>query len=282
MIRIFIAGACLFTALAANAADTNTLEQLLTDSRKAIQEKKLQEALAFLARAIEKDPQNPQSVFLRGVVRENQGRWSAAIADYTRAIELSPGSPSPWQQRGSVYFKAGQFTNSVADFDRYLQLVPSRAAEHWQRGIACYYAGEFAKGQKQFELHQTVNPNDVENAVWHYLCVARQQGADKAKAGLLPIEGDRRVPLMEIYHLFQGRGTEAQIFAAVKKGSPSIEEENTRLFYAHLYLALYAEAAGDKKKTIQHLQQAVTKAPADNYMSDVARVHLQLVSRQKG
>ncbi len=281
MIRIFIAAACLLIALATYAADTNTLEQLLTDSRKAIQEKKTHEALVLLAKAIEKDPQNPQVLFLRGVVQENQGRWNAAIADYTRAIELSPASPSPWQQRGSVYFKAGHFTNSVADFDRYLQLVPSRSAELWQRGISCYYAGEFAKGQKQFELHQTVNPNDVENAVWHYLCVARQQGAEKAKGGLLPIEGDRRVPLMEIYNFFQGQGTEAQIFAAVKKGNPSTEEENTRLFYAHLYLALHAEAAGDKKKTIQHLQQAVIKAPVDNYMSDVARVHLQLISRPK-
>ncbi len=44
--------------------------------------------------------------------------------------------------------------------------VPGAEPELWQRGLALYYTERFADGQKQFELHKTVNPNDVENRAW--------------------------------------------------------------------------------------------------------------------
>src|SRR6266853_660464 len=58
---------------------------------------------------------------------------------------------------------------------------------------------------RQFELHQTVNDNDVENAVWHYLCVARLAGVEKAHASLIRIQRDSRVPMMAVYALFGGK-----------------------------------------------------------------------------
>ena len=77
------------------------------------------------------------------------------------------------QLRGEEHFRQARIAESIADFDRQIQLQPDRAAEHWQRGIAYYYAGEYENGARQFKLHQTVNPQDVENAVWHFLCVSR-------------------------------------------------------------------------------------------------------------
>ena len=75
--------------------------------------------------------------------------------------------------RGEEHFRQGRISQSIADFDRQIQLQPQREAEHWQRGIALYYAGDFEAGAQQFKLHQTVNPQDVENAAWHFLCESR-------------------------------------------------------------------------------------------------------------
>ena len=44
--------------------------------------------------------------------------------------------------------------------------------------------------------------------------------------------------------------------------------------YAHLYLGLYFEAAGDAKQARSHLQQAADAHVTDNYMHDVAKIHL--------
>jgi lipoprotein NlpI len=159
----------------------------------------------------------------------------------------------------------------VADFDRFVQILPEQEPQHWQRGIALYYAGEYDRGRKQFESHQKVNTNDVENAVWHFICVARSQGVDKAKAALIPIEGDRRVPMKEIHALFAGKAKAADVLAAA--------DDRGELFYAHLYLGLYYDAHGDKAKTREHIDKAANEFAMNHYMGDVARVHAALLKK---
>jgi hypothetical protein len=76
-------------------------------------------------------------------------------------------------------------------------MVPEQDPHHWQRGLCYYYAEEYEKGKAQFERHQTVNSQDVENAVWHFLCAVRAPGGNLAAAQkeLIPIEGDGRIPI---------------------------------------------------------------------------------------
>jgi lipoprotein NlpI len=121
--------------------------------------------------------------------------------------------------------------------------------------------------------------NDVENAVWHYLCVARASGVEKARASLLKIGKDRRVPMMEVYDLFAGKAKPADVLTAARAGKPPRELLNQQLFYAHLYLGLYYETLGDKKQTLEHLQQAANEHRIGHYMWDVARVHRDLLEK---
>src|SRR5579885_1436778 len=90
--------------------------------------------------------------------------------------------------RGMRKFRNNDVAGSLADFDRAARLDPQFAPQLWQRGIADYYVGKFREGRRQFELHQTVNPHDVENAAWHFLCVARLEGVAEARTALLKID----------------------------------------------------------------------------------------------
>src|SRR5262245_43106032 len=101
--------------------------------------------------------------------------------------------------RAVADFQEGRITESVTGFDRVAKLAPDHAPQLWQRGIALYYAGRFQDCRAQFESHRTVNPDDVENAAWHFLCVARAESPVKAKAALLPVGPDSRVPMKQIY-----------------------------------------------------------------------------------
>src|SRR5688572_14783931 len=76
--------------------------------------------------------------------------------------------------RAVTDFERGRVAESAAGFDELVKLAPASAPQLWQRGIALYYAGRYKDCRTQFESHRTVNPNDVENAVWHFLCVARE------------------------------------------------------------------------------------------------------------
>jgi lipoprotein NlpI len=203
------------------------------------------------------------------------GEHRAAIADYDRLLELDPDYALAYDQRGSQYFVLGEIEKSIADFDHYLALKPDQEAWHWKRGISYYYAGRYDEGRRQFEGYQTVDDSDVENAVWRYLCMARDQGAPAAREGLLKIKTDARVPMMEIYALYAGKATPEGVLAAARAGSPTPEALNARLFYAHLYLGLFYEAAGDAARAKAHLQTAARKHKIGHYMWNVADVHVQ-------
>src|SRR5262245_22962863 len=115
------------------------------------------------------------------------------------AALLSQAQPSERPQaifdRAVEDFEAGRVAESASGFDRLVKLAPGSAPQLWQRGIALYYAVRYKDCREQFELHRTVNPDDVENAFWHFLCVARAESPEKAKAALLPVGPDSRVPI---------------------------------------------------------------------------------------
>ena len=230
-------------------------------------------ALAILTDAIAAAPKEARLLNLRAQMRAMLRDHETAVADLTAALKLEPDSGFLVRERATELFKLGRFAESVADFDRMNELVPKSAPHNWQRGIALYYAGKFAAGRQQFELHQTVNPADVENAVWHFLCTAREQGVAAARKRLIPIQGDTRVPMKEIHALFADKLKPEDVLAAAQAGGPAAPELRNQTFYAHLYLGLYFEALGDAAQTREHILAAVPLAAPTDYMGDVARVH---------
>ena len=215
--------------------------------------------------------------------------------DFSKVIELTKGKTdnplwkeargAAFQERGVDHFFHARIAESIADFDEYLKLYPERDPHHWQRGLSYYYAEEYEKGVAQFERHQTVNSHDVENAVWHFLCVVRAPdgGFKQAQKALIPIEGDSRVPMKEVHELFAGRGTVEDVLKAAEPSDPDNlgDRERNHLCYAHLYLALYFEAAGQPEKMKKHIQLAAGKYKMDHYMGKVAQVHAKLRLEEK-
>ena len=165
-------------------------------------------------------------------------------------------------------FEAGRITASARGFDQVAKLAPASAPQLWQRGIALYYAGRYDDCRSQFESHRTVNPNDVENAAWHFLCVARASTPAQARRALLPVGPDSRVPMRQIYAMFRGELPPERVLAAAQGDS---EAE----FYANLYVGLYNEALGRAPEAIRHMRVAAEdRFKAGGYMHMVARVHL--------
>lgn len=165
-------------------------------------------------------------------------------------------------------FLAGRVKESVTGFDRVVTLVPNAAPELWQRGIALYYVGRYDDCRKQFESHRTVNPNDVENPAWHFLCVAHLESPAKARAALLPVGPDQRSPMREVYEMFKGTMTPDAVLAAAGQSASA-------RFYAELYVGLYYEATGNKTAGLAHLKAAASQqyANAGGYMHRVATLH---------
>jgi lipoprotein NlpI len=229
--------------------------------------------------AIERNPNDTVALGLRASLYAANDQHERAIADYDRLLKLDPHAAEAYDQRGSQYFMLGHIRESIEDFDRFIELRPAQERSHWKRGISYYYAGRYDEGRRQFEGYQTFDDNDVENAVWRYLCMARAGNVAAAREAMLPIRRDARVPMMEVYALYRGEATDDDVLAACRAGSPAAEALNARLFYAHLYLGLHDEAAGRSAQAREHITRAATRHKIGHYMWHVANVHARLLER---
>ena len=208
---------------------------------------------------------SPPHISLRGLL----GALALTAALSARA---SAQDPQAILDRAIADFLDGRVAQSVAEFDDLARRAPDQAPQLWQRGIALYYVGRYNDCRAQFESHRTVNPADVENAAWHFACVARAESPDSARKKLLPVGPDPRRPMREIYQMFGGSLEPERVLAAA--GGPQESE-----FYAHLYVGLFYEASGDTRRALEHIAAAADEryGAAGGYMHRVARIHLGIL-----
>ena len=202
--------------------------------------------------------------------------WTPALLGvplvFTLTTAVRAQTPQEIFDRAVADFSAGRVAESAAGFDQVARARPESAPQLWQRGIALYYAARYEDCRLQFESHLTVNPSDVENSAWHFLCVARAESPEAALEALLPVGLDPRRPMREIYEMFSGRMTPQDVLSAAG-GQPRAR------FYAHLYRGLYHEAFGRTEAAREEIFLAADDqfAEVGGYMHMVAVVHRDLM-----
>jgi len=85
--------------------------------------------------------------------------------------------------------------------------------------------------------------------------------------------------MMQVYDLYRGALKPSDVLAAAEAGDVTPPQRQQRLFYAHLYLGLYYDATGDRKRALEHITRAAGKYRIPHYMGDVARVHEALLRK---
>ncbi|MGV3754317.1 MAG: tetratricopeptide repeat protein [Verrucomicrobiota bacterium] len=263
-----------------HAAEDPKVSELLQRADEKLKAGNVKQALELADEAVKTNAKDLRSFYFRGRLYELDKQYDKALPDYTEVLKNDTRATPLYQRRGEVNFRLGNFKESVADFDEFLKRVPAQAPHHWQRGISYYYAGMFTEGVKQFEDHRTVNANDVENAVFHYICLVKAKDKATALKEFIPIQGDSRVPMMQIHALYAGKATVGEVLSAARVGDPGPEELKNRLFYANLYIGLWYEAEGNAKIAREHIFKAAGEYAVEGYMGDVARVHAAVFRKQ--
>ena len=225
--------------------------------------------------------QSPQDSLQAALTAARRHDFKAAVGGIDAAIRAGlTGTPAVFYHRGRWNFQAGNSEASLADFDRYLKEVPGRSNSLWERGITCYYAGRFKAGAQQFDDYQKYHNNDVENAVWKYLCQIKFESKEKVRTGILPIRNDTRVPMMEIYRLFRGDSQPEKVLAVLKASDATGELRKQQTFHAHLYLALFYDSENDLENARKHVNVAVEQFEKGDYMWSVAVEHQRHLKRR--
>ncbi len=225
-------------------------------------------------------PNSELIFFMRGQIYEHRRLFDHAIKDYTRTLAIKSAYFRAYQRRGECYFKAGLFKESIADFDKVILSDPKQEFDHWQRGISCYYAGEYSKGVRQFELRKEENPDDAENAIWHYVCNVKALGTERAGKAMFLATKDGRAWASAAHDLFRGFRKPEEVLAVSAKDETNEDLKKDNLFHAHFYIALHYETIDNAAKAREHLTIAIEKFPRRHYMYEVARVHLALIDKR--
>ncbi len=205
---------------------------------------------------------------------DDQGEGSALEESLKSFGNLDPKSPSPrHHQRAEILFRLGRFSESVADYS-----VAARGGEPhdedscWERGLALYYAGDQAAGAAQFARYHSVGATDVENGLWHFLCLAEAEGVEKARGALLDYTRMREAPFPALWALYRGEGSVDAVMTAAESGEDL--DRGRRLFYAHYYVGKYYEAMKDFYRAREHVAKALAQS-LPYFMDDCAREDLR-------
>ena len=96
----------------------------------------LQRAGTYYAEKIEKDPENPEHHFQKGVFNAALGSYEKALADFNRAIELNRQDAVVYSNRGIALSNLGRHKEALEDHTRAIERNPQYVAAYLNRGSA--------------------------------------------------------------------------------------------------------------------------------------------------
>lgn len=251
------------------------MRTLLAEAEARQRQGRTTEALALATEAIRAAPEAADAWMLRGRLRAAGNDFKGAAGDFAKVIELEPSQPDARMQRALARFRQGRIARSLEDFDRLAESAPKDAPRLWQRGVALSLAGRHEDACRQFAAHYQINRQDVEVAAWHFFSTAKSDGPEKARARLLPVRGDSRVPMREIFRLYSGEASAEQVLAAADAVQKSDAHRQVARFYARLYLALYCDAQGREGDARLHAREAAAISASYDFLGQAARLYAE-------
>jgi lipoprotein NlpI len=214
----------------------------------------------------------------RGRIQEVLSNFEEAYADYNALLRIKPDHIQGLFLRGDMSLRMGRFAEAIADYDLSLQLNPKLEARHWKRGIAYYFAGRYEDGRRQFEKCRTAETNDVENTLWHFACVARAAGLEKARAALFTVEPDPRLPLnqamLQLHAVYSGATRPEELLASTPGLDATFEKATERAIYTSFFLGLYYEVTGQPAKALECFEKTDRLTRRGHNFGDLARLRI--------
>ncbi|MCK6586809.1 MAG: zinc-ribbon domain-containing protein [Polyangiaceae bacterium] len=203
------------------------------------------EAMRFLERAIEIDPNRAEYHLYVGWAANESGQHARAADALKKALDLDRELADAYWQRGVLLQKQGAIVDALADLQTALAKRPSRF-EAYATMAACFQdQGRWSEAEEAWRRAIAGNDKVPE---WHYRL-----------GRAYVIRGNRP-------------GALAELERAVELAEASARGRPAWLFDAHFLLAETMRASGNRDKAIEHYKKYLETAPVDNaYRPDAER-----------
>ena len=219
----------------------------------------LDEAAAYAARALEQDPQNYVGIFLRGLVASKRGDMESAIRDLQAAHGQKPGDAMVLNELIRHYLSAGQeHTESARPvYEASLRVDPLHPLNWAQWAWRHFTAGRLDEAvdaaRRIFQLTDRGNPARVYAAYYLALANAREEAIAvfEAEGSALPDTAYGSVSL------FLSRALQGDAEGALRHVTPQLEQAASWTEYLALFLADGYSLIGRNDDAIRWLRTAI-------------------------
>jgi tetratricopeptide (TPR) repeat protein len=185
---------------------------------------RLEENLQRAQAAVERAPEDADSIIWLGRRQAYLAHYRDAIATFTKAIELHPEDARGYRHRGHRYITVRELDNAVRDLQRAVELVRGKADEiepdgapnaaniprstlhsniWYHLALAHYLKHDFERALPAWQQAVEMSDNDdmlVASADWLYMTYRRLGRTDEAVAVLERIQPEMEILENDAYH----------------------------------------------------------------------------------
>lgn len=141
-------------------------------------------ALQRLKSVLEKNPEDPNALYLMGVAYVKKGMWAEASAPLQKVAELQPGFAGAYYQLGICYMQQKEPEKALDFFRKALELDPGNADSNFYAGLILFELDRVDEAVVFFEKTLSLKPDDPAALEMAGRCFIHQAEFQKALAYL--------------------------------------------------------------------------------------------------
>jgi tetratricopeptide (TPR) repeat protein len=218
---------------------------------------KLQANLEEAIRAVEADPDNPESFIAYGRALAGLWRYHEAIEVYSKGITAHPGEAMLYRHRGHRYISIRDFDKAASDLAKAAALNEKDFDIWYHLGLAHYLRGEFDEARAAYESCLKVAADDdakIAVSNWLYATLRRLNRKDDAAKLLGGISAEMKVEenmsYLNLLLFFKGLKTEEGVLTWAANSELDAATVGYGIGCWHLYSGQKEKARGFFEKIV--------------------------------
>ncbi|MCP4746642.1 MAG: tetratricopeptide repeat protein [Desulfobacteraceae bacterium] len=218
------------------------------------------EAIIYLNKSIEVNPNDPEPYKQRGLAKIAQDSLDDAIIDFSKAIELDPNDPETYKNRGIAKRFKGDFDDAIIDFNKAIELNPNDPETYNNLGLVKNTKGDYDEAIINF--NKAINLNSKLDFVYHNRGLAKRANRDYDEAIIDFNKAIEINPELSIAYYHRGFTWHAKgrLDDAIKDYNMAIEI-NPKLSIVYHNLGLAKHAKGYYDEAIINFNKAADLKP---------------------
>ncbi len=136
-------------------------EELFLEGTNYYEDKQYQLALSSFLSALDKKPEDIETLKFIGLTLAQQGQYDNALDYFDKILVLEPNHIKALYNKGVIFYYKNESGKAIQFFDQLLELDPNHLDALHEKGVVLLSTGRFEESISYFERVLEINPKDA-------------------------------------------------------------------------------------------------------------------------